>query len=68
MLLDESDRRISFGDRNEYITLSNITYEDRGTYECLASNKFRIDSAVYMLNVVGTFILFFQKLYRLKSG
>lgn len=53
MRVEDSDNRISLEYENQILTYKSLRYEDNGSYECHASNRFRIDSSVYNLNVVG---------------
>lgn len=49
----ESDERAKFDNNGLTLMIKKIVFKDQGVYECTASNKFRIDNAVYNITVVG---------------
>lgn len=53
MRVEDSDNRILLEYENQMLTFKSLRYKDNGSYECRAFNRFRIDSSVYNLNVIG---------------
>lgn len=58
MFIEESDEKISYNKKTGELKIQDLTYEDGGTYKCLASNQFRIDSTENNLNVLSMSISF----------